>query len=238
MKITIRRAILLKALDYASVSREFRDGILEGFRNAYKEYGAKSGDEVNVGFLTRFRLRGSKVIPALDNARKYILRRKFREAGKYLGEAIYYLYIIVLSQVTIDELNEKKILSHIKSLKPSYDDDPKELPVRFISHLKSIDTSSLEKAISGLADLTLYMIEGTFVPLNRKELEAQYKRERNLHYFLYLPLAIFLAGVILYISILFESPILSFLAPLAGIVILQMYRKYFRLKRMLEWGSR
>ena len=92
--------------------------------------------------------------------------------------------------------------------------------------------------IEGLADLTLYMIEGTFTPLDRRELEAQYKRERNIHYFLYLPMAIFLAGAILYISIALESPILSFLAPLAGIVILQIHRKYFRLKRMLEWGRR
>ena len=235
MKRSIWRGILLKALDIAKPGKEYKRGILEGFRESYKVYEIDEMANVKIGFIKRRRMR-RKAINNIILARRSILHNEEEDAGKYLGSAILQIFYISISERMRKE-NIDKILKGLGSVRLENIE-----AIQFINslgkRLDELNKVSPVDSIKGLVMIISLLIK--FVK-EKKKLEEhaldKYKKAEKIHMLIYFPTAILVAILIIYLAFILLLPLLAFVSVPVAPLIIQLDRKYFRLKRMLKWNG-
>ena len=233
MKRSIWRTILLTALDIVKPNKKYRKGILEGFKESYKEYGVNENSVIKISFIKRRQIK-RKILANIMLARKSMLHNKEVDAGEYLGSAILQiLYISISGKMQGEDVNET-----LKSLRTIRLEDMEA--VHFINslskRLSELDKFSPETSLKRLVIIISLLIK--FIG-EKKKLDLytldEYKKAEKIHTLIYFPSAILIAILIIYLAYVFLLPLLAFISAPVAALIIRLDRKYFRLKRVLRW---
>lgn len=234
MKPSIWRSILLRALDVVKPGKDYRKGVLEGFREAYKESGVAEKDIIKINFIRRKRIVQKKVIDKIILARRSMLRGEERSAGKSLGTAIFHIFYVSMPK-NVEDSRINKVIQGIGGI-----------------HIEDVEATefinSLGKRIGKLNEISLkdslkeiIIVISSLIKIveEKSKLEDrilhEYKRAEKIHMLVYFPSAIVIAIFIIYLAYLLLLPLLAFVSAPVAALIVQLDRKYFRLKRMLKW---
>ena len=235
MKQSIWQTLLLKSLDIVKPSKKYRRGILEGFRESYKEYEVDETAIVKINFIKRRRL-WKKAIDNIVLARRSMLHNEKEDAGKHLGSAILQIFYISISEKMQRE-NIDKILKDLGSIRL------KDVEaVHFINSLGK-RLSELNKFSPLNSVKKLIMITSLLIKLvaDKKELDTsvleEYKKAEKLHMLIYFPTAILITIFIISLAYALLLPLLAFVSVPVAPLIIRLDRKYFRLKKILKWNK-